>query len=99
MFTYSMIMTVIMVLYTVSAEARVTDNIVVTPFNWELPLLEVTMWIMLIHVFILPFTRFRVMPTWKLPSKWIVLYLCLTGGGLKMAHVKYVSNATFCQLP
>jgi len=95
MFTYSMIMTVIMVLYTVSAEARVTDNIVVAPFNWELPLIEVTMWIMLIHVFILPFTRFRVIPTWKLLSKWIVLYLCLTGGGLKMAHVKYAIQCYF----
>lgn len=59
------------------------------PFSWELPFVEVVMWIMVIHFFVQPFTPFRVELTWKLPSKFWILFFSLTGGGLHWAHVKF----------
>ncbi len=50
------------------------------------------MWIMVIHFFVLPFTPFRVRLTWKLPSKFWLMFLSLTGGGLQFAHVKFFAR-------
>lgn len=90
--SYSMIMAVIMVLYTASAEALVTDNSVVIPYFWEVPLVEVTMLVILVHFFILPFTRFRVISTWKFFPKWLIVFFCLTGGGFHLAHITFVAR-------
>ena len=53
MFFYSMIMTVIIVLYSVSAEARVFDNIVVTPSLFERDLASYMLAFIIITTFIL----------------------------------------------
>ncbi|BAP16719.1 predicted replication-associated protein [Asterionellopsis glacialis RNA virus] len=88
MFMYSMIMAVLMVLFTASAEALALDNFVVNSLYWELPLYEVIMWISLIHSFILPFTHFRVNTTRKSFPQWIIVFFSLTSAIFNFANIK-----------